>query len=374
MGDLGAGRQRVERTLVAPADELGAGLRLDELLGRAGAGGDPVTVGAPAVRDVGLHRGGDVGRQGPRRRGPDDEGLPGPVEQREADVEGRVLLVDVAARQLVGRDRRAAPRAPLRRPVALEDPAPLVDDLEELPDVLDVGVGERVVVVPPVHPLPEADRAGRQLGGRLLDDGAALRGERGEAVLLDLPLGVQPELLLDADLDPQALAVEAVLVALVVAVERLVAQEDVLQGPTPGGVHGQRLVRRDRTVDEAELRTVRVLRPQLVERALTRPEVEDRQLERVVVGLGGQRTEHRAAILRAGSRCDQVPLDEDGWGARCRRRPGHWVGRRAVPVRRDRRRRRRRHGRVEADATAPKASRANRRSWSSPHRPCRWRC
>ena len=60
-----------------------------------------------------------------------------------------------------------------------------------------------------------------------------------EAVLLDLPLGVQAELLLDADLDPQPLAVEAVLVALVEAAERLVALEDVLQRAAPGRVHAR---------------------------------------------------------------------------------------------------------------------------------------
>ena len=41
--------------------------------------------------------------------------------------------------------------------------------------------------------------------------------ELGEAVLLDLALRVQPELALDPDLDPEPLAVEAVLVALVEA-------------------------------------------------------------------------------------------------------------------------------------------------------------
>ena len=58
--------------------------------------------------------------------------------------------------------------------------------------------------------------------------------ELGEPVLLDLALRVEPERLLDLDLDPEALAVEAVLVALVEAAHRLVALEDVLQRPAPG--------------------------------------------------------------------------------------------------------------------------------------------
>src|SRR5215471_20128334 len=79
---------------------------------------------------------------------------------------------------------------------------------------------------------------------------AALPGELVEPVLLDLALRVEAELALDRDLDPEPLAVEAVLVALVEAAEGLVALEDVLQRPAPGGVDGERLVRRDRAVDE----------------------------------------------------------------------------------------------------------------------------
>ncbi len=52
---------------------------------------------------------------------------------------------------------------------------------------------------------------------RLDDDLAAAARELGQAELLDLALRVEPQLALDADLDPEALAVEPVLVALVVA-------------------------------------------------------------------------------------------------------------------------------------------------------------
>ena len=156
--------------------------------------------------------------------------------------------------QLVLRERRAAARAPLGRAVAEVEPAPLVHDLQEPPDVLDVRVGEREVVVAPVHPLAEADRAARQLAGRPDDDLAARARELLEPVLLDLALRVEAELPLDADLDPEPLAVEAVLVALVEAAQRLVALEDVLQRPPPRRVDGERLVRRHRPVDEAPAR------------------------------------------------------------------------------------------------------------------------
>src|SRR5262249_27048435 len=153
------------------------------------------------------------------------ERLAGPVEQREPDEERRVdlLLEDPGLRQLVLRQRRPAAGAPLGRAVSHVEPAALVDDLEEPPDVLDVRVAEREVVVVPVQPLTEPDRAARQLACRPGDDLTALRREALEPVLLDLPLRVQPELALDADLDPEALAVPAVLVALIEPAQRLVA-------------------------------------------------------------------------------------------------------------------------------------------------------
>src|SRR5581483_8038239 len=149
--------------------------------------------------------------------------------------------------------------------------------------VLDVRVRERVVVVVPVHPHPEPLRLpGDQL--RVLGDAlAAARGELGEAVLLDVALRVEPQRLLDLDLDPEALAVEAVLVALLAAAEGLVALEDVLQRPPPGVVHGHRVVRRHRAVDEAELRAAAVQLAQPVERPLRLPALEGGLLQRRVV-------------------------------------------------------------------------------------------
>ncbi len=136
-----------------------------------------------------------------------------------------------------------------------------------------------MVVVVPVHPHPEAARL-------LGDDLAVLRnslfaplGELGQPVVLDLPLRVQPERLLDLDLDPEALAVEAVLVALVEAPERLVADEDVLQGAAPGVVDAHRVVGRDRPVDEAPALAAAVLLAQLVEDLLLVPPREDVLLE-----------------------------------------------------------------------------------------------
>src|SRR5206468_7507 len=155
---------------------------------------------------------------------------------------------------------------PLRRTVALVQPAPAVDFLEEAPDVLDVRVAERVVVVVPVHPHAEPLRLlGLDLG-EMCDALLAAFGELGDAVRLDVALRVEPERLLDLDLHPEPLAVEPVLVALVVAAQRLVALEGVLEHP-PEMLHAGRPVRRDRAVHEAEARTAPVPLDELSEGA-----------------------------------------------------------------------------------------------------------
>ena len=175
---------------------------------------------------------------------------------------------------------------------ALVEPAALVHDLEEAPDVLDVRVGERVVVGVPVHPHAEPPVLLGDHLGVLGDALPAAVGELGEAVLLDLALRVEAERLLDLDLDPEALAVEAVLVALVEAAQRLVALEDVLERAAPRVVHAHRVVRGDRAVDEAEARAAAVLLAQPLERALCFPAREHVPLERRMIGDTRKRREH----------------------------------------------------------------------------------
>ena len=178
------------------------------------------------------------------------------------------------------------------------EPVSLVDDLEEAPDVLDVGVAEGEVVLAPVHPLPQADGAAREFLGRLDDDLPAAARELFEPVLLDLALRVQPKLPLDADLDPQALAVEAVLVALVEAAECLVALEDVLERAAPRGVYAEGLVGGHRAVEEAPPRPAAVQLPDLVEDPPFLPPGKDFLLECRVIRDLGQAAEHAQVSLR----------------------------------------------------------------------------
>jgi hypothetical protein len=298
---LGRRRQVVERPRVLEPDEiLAAGdmVVLTLLLGQR-----PEPVAQPVLR-VRLDRGRNVRRQRPRRRRPDHERLAVPILEREADEERRVLELGVVLLTglLVLRERCPAPRAPLGRAMPLVQPALFVDGLQEPPDVLDVRVRERVVVVVPVHPAAETPVLVGDYLGELGDPLAAARGELGEPVLLDVALRVQSERLLDLDLDPEPLAVEAVLVALVVAAEGLVALEDVLQRAAPCVVDAHRVVRGDRAVEEAEPRAARVLPAQLVEDPLAVPPLEDLLLEGGVVRDGWQLLEGHEPILRAARR------------------------------------------------------------------------
>src|SRR6266516_3878746 len=199
--------------------------------------------------------------------------------QWESHVQRRVRDLFVRVDQLVLREGGAAARTPLHGSVPLVQPAARVTLLEEAPDVFDVRVRERVVVVVPVHPPAEATILTGDHLGVLGDALLAALVELREAVLLDLPLRVQAEGTLDADLDPEALAVEAVLVPQLEAPHRLVALEDVLERPAPTVMGGHRVVRRDRPVDEAPLRPAAGLVPEPVEDPLRLPPGEHLLLE-----------------------------------------------------------------------------------------------
>jgi hypothetical protein len=214
--------------------------------------------------------------------------LVGRVEQTEAHGQRGVhdVAVGVGGRDLVLRERRAAARAPGHRAVAAVEPPAAVALLQEAPDVGDVRVGHREVRPLPVHPL--AEPLGLPgLHARVLGDAiAAGAHEALQAVRLDVAFRVQAERLLDLDLDPQALAVEPVLVAQLLAEAGVVALEQVLQRAAPRVVGAHRVVRGDRPVEERERRPAGAQLAQLLERALALPAIEDPVLELGVVRLG----------------------------------------------------------------------------------------
>jgi len=123
-------------------------------------------------------------------------------------------------------------------------------------------------------------------------------GECVHPVLLDLALRVQPEVALDLDLDPEALAVESVLVALVEPLERLVALEDVLVRAAPEVMDAEAVgrVRRLRAVEEAPVGTAAIALPEPVEDPGLLPPGEDLLLEGGVIWILRQRLEHKVIL------------------------------------------------------------------------------
>ena len=343
------GRQLVERPAVAPAHQLAAGSlaqhRERPAQGRLeGALAQPEDVRALADLHVGEvlpHRRGHVGAQRPRRGGPHQQPLAGAVEQREAHRQPRVLAVLVALVHLHLAHARAAARAPRHRVVALVQPAALVALGQEAPDEVVVLVGEGEVGaaqlghaeaahdhldrvghrpmralhgdrlarvgrqqvaqpaqlgrVVPVHPHAEADGLLGLLRGVGQDALLAEAHEAGDAVALDVALAGVAQLALDVDLHPQALAVEAVLPALVLAEHGVEALVEVLVGAAPGVVDAHRVVGGDGPVEEREGRSARVLGAQLREGAALLPVGEDALLLGGEVRLLGKGAETRWA-------------------------------------------------------------------------------
>src|SRR5262249_49931957 len=143
-----------------------------------------------------------------------------------------------------------------------------------------------VLVAVPVHPVAQADRLLGLDAGELID---ALLAELHEAVhageavagdeVRDVALRAEAEFLLDLDLDPEAVRVEAVLVAQLVAGHGLVALVDVLVSAAPGVVDAHRVVGGDRAVEEGPLRLAGVLLAEALEGLRALPEGEDGALQ-----------------------------------------------------------------------------------------------
>ena len=113
--------------------------------------------------------------------------------------------------------------------MVLDQQALVEDLLERPPDGLDVRRVHRPVGLVEVDPVPHA---GGQLGEGVGVAGhrlAALGVELGDAVRLDVLLAGEAQLLLDGELDREAVAVPAGLAGDVVALHRPVAREDVLE-------------------------------------------------------------------------------------------------------------------------------------------------
>ena len=232
---------QVERAAVVAAEQVGA----REAVGHPGVlaqhrqqvlGDDEVVTvadGGAHVGDVAGDGDGGVRRQRPGRRRPDQEvgAGPGTVGEREAHVDRGVDVVLVPEGDLVVGQRRLVARAVRRDAVVLDEQALVEDGLERPPDALDVARGHGQVGLVEVHPVAHA------LGHRGERRDVAQRGllarrvELRDAVLLDVALAREAELLLHRELDREAVAVPAGATRDAVAPHRLEPREEVLERP-----------------------------------------------------------------------------------------------------------------------------------------------
>ncbi len=218
---------------------------------------------------------------------------PAGLRDRVADVDARVLDVLVALRDLVARERRAVARAVRDDLEALVEQVLVPQLLERPPDRLDVVRVERPVGIVEVDPVADPLGQPRPVLEELEHGRAALGVELRDPVFLDLVLGLDPELVLDGDLDRQAVAVPAALAVGVEALHRLVAREDVLEHARQHVVRaGPPVGRRRALVEDERRRALAAAQRLAVDVALT-PALEDLLLELREVGVFGQRAVRR---------------------------------------------------------------------------------
>src|SRR6185436_3003800 len=130
---------------------------------------------------------------------------------------------------------------------------------------------------------------------------AAARVELGDAEALDVVLVMEAELLLDLELDGQAVAVPAGLSRDEVPLHGLVAREDVFEHAREHVVRARAPVRGRRPLVEDERRRALAPADRLVEDVALAPALEHALLERGegLGGVDGSMASHGRSILRA---------------------------------------------------------------------------
>jgi hypothetical protein len=174
-----------------------------------------------------------------------------------------------------------------------------VDLAQRPPDRLDVRRVERAIGVVEVD--PEADALGQRVPVlEVLEDRlAAALVELGDPEGLDLLLVLDPELLLDGDLDGQAVGVPAALALDLVAAHRLVARVDVLEDAREDVVDARLAVGGRRALPEDPRLGALAGGGRLVEHVALAPAREDLLLE---LGEGLLRVDRTARHLEADCR------------------------------------------------------------------------
>lgn len=140
------------------------------------------------------------------------------------------------------------------------------------------GQGSQKARVIPVHPVTKTLRLFRLASRKPEDSAFAFVDEVINPVLMDGRLRSQAQLLFDFDLDPQTLAIEAILVALVMPGHCEEALVRILIRAAPCMMNAHWVIRRDGSIEEAPSLAPGVLLPQLAEDLSDFPELQNGML------------------------------------------------------------------------------------------------
>lgn len=133
----------------------------------------------------------------------------------------------------------------------------------------------QLIGVVPVHPVPQTLGL-LGLSRRKPEDSAfAFVDEVIDAEFMDSGFGAESQLFFDFDFDPQALAVETVLVSLIMARHREESLIRILVRAAPGVMNSHRVIGSDGPVEEAPTPAARVFSSQLLKRLLLQPEPQN---------------------------------------------------------------------------------------------------
>ena len=292
--------------LVAGADERGSGHRADEVTalaehGLPQRGADDQSLAVEGDLDIvggGIDRDPGVRRQGPRCRGPHDHRgahEPGVVRRldREPHVHARVVDGLVPQRDLCIGQGGAAAGAVRRDLVRFLQQAPLEQRLQRPPHRLDVAGRHRPVGLVEVDPVADALGEPLELAHVSLDRLAAPLVELGDPERLDIALAGGADLLLDLELDRQAVTVPPALARHEVAGHRLEPGVDVLERAGLHMVHAGSAVRGRWPLVEHPQRRALAPGERGVEDVVLLPEREDLPLELREARLRVNRLERR---------------------------------------------------------------------------------
>ena len=110
----------------------------------------------------------------------------------------------------------------------------------------------------------------------------------GDTISFDIALILHAQLFLNLNLDPQALGVEAILIALLVALHGLKTLKQIFVRASPGMMNAHRVVRGDGAIQERELFVAALIAAQVhLQHTLLVPPLLDGMLQRWIINTIG---------------------------------------------------------------------------------------